>query len=93
MKTLLVIMVFASNAFACEAGCTSYQGTCACDQVPEKAVQTTFPSDEKPPRHPEPAYQRGDITVDMPTSTDSEDAKLDQEKAQAATEGKKAAGL
>jgi len=81
---------------ACPTGCSQYEGNCACDEKTITATVTVQPgvvSDEKPPRHPQPAYERGDVTVDTPPSLAGQDEKQDREKANANFEGKKAAGL
>ncbi len=81
------------DSFGCPAGTTEYQGVCAADLQPEKAVQTFVPSDEKPSRHPQPAWQRGDVIADTPPSQAANDAKMDAERVKADGAGKKAAGL
>lgn len=92
MKTLAVLLI-ASQALACAPGCLPYEGVCACSQPAEKVEQTYKPSDEKPPRDKMPSYQREGIKAEMPSSLASEDAKLDEDKAKAEIQGKKAAGI
>lgn len=96
MGIVIVIMGLAGSAVACPKGTVEYEGVCA--DLPSPEESTLAPavgvvSDEKPPQHPEPAYQRGEVTADMPESQVAEDTKMDQEKAAADAEGKKAAGL
>jgi hypothetical protein len=94
---ILALIVFVGMLLlACPKGTVNYEGVCA--DLPSPDESTLAPavgvvSDEKPSRHPEPAYQRGEVTADMPESQVAEDTKMDQEKAQADIEGKKAAGL
>lgn len=93
MTMVIAVLLVAANAVACQPGCYSYQGICACDQVAEKAVQTFQPSNEKPPKSGMPSYQAENIKAEMPASMAGQDAKLDQEKADADVQGKKLAGL
>lgn len=98
MKLFILVasMSVASMAFACNKGCQEHQGVCVCDAAPvEEAPRVTagVVSDEKPPRHPQPAYERGDVIADMPPNLIAQDAKVDREIKAAVFEGKKAAGL
>lgn len=93
MKTFIVVLFLALPCGACSTGCSPYEGLCACDQRAEQPIQTYKPSDEKPSRHPEPAYQRGEVKALTPPSLVSEDETLDREKADATAQGKKAAGV
>ena len=56
---------------ACDKGCTEYEGNCACDAIPEKAVQTYVPSDEKPPRSGRPSYEAQGIHPDLSPSKET----------------------
>lgn len=81
---------------ACDKGCEEHDGVCACDIPAEKAQSVTdasVVSDEKPARHPEPAWQRGEVKADMPASTAFKDALADEAKARAEAEGKAKAGI
>jgi hypothetical protein len=80
---------------ACGPNQISYEGVCADNPQPEKPTSQDYykPSDELPPKHPEPAWQRGDVIADTPASKASDDAKQDQEKAEADAQGKAAAGI
>src|ERR1700758_3214130 len=83
-----------SQTTACPDGWVEWEGHCAAIPQPEaQSVKEFQPSNEKPPRHPEPPWQRGDVIADMPQSLASQDAKLDQERAEADAQGKKAAGV
>lgn len=91
-----IVVLCTIVAMSCPKGTIDYQGICA--DMPSADTETLAPavgvvSDEKPPRHPEPAYERGEVTVDNLQSKIYEDSKMDQEKAQADADGKKAAGL
>lgn len=97
--TILTVLVFLpSFVLACAKGCTEYEGNCACEP-PSADTQTLAPmpqgvvSDEKPSRHPEPAWQRGEVHADTPPSVAAKDALADEEKAKAEADGKAAAGL
>ncbi len=89
----LLIALLSIPAISCQNGCTEYQGSCACDAVPEKAVQTIQPSDEKPPTDKMPSYQREGIVADMPPSMAVKDLKADQDRDAAELQGKLSAGL
>jgi hypothetical protein len=74
---------------ACDQGCEEHSGVCACSGTPEVAPPV-IPSDEKPPKSGMPSYQAEGIKVDTPKSLISEDAKMDDKKAEQAG---KASGL
>lgn len=93
MKMLIAALLIATPAVACDRGCIDYQGLCACDQVPEKAVYLKSDSTEEPSHHPQPAWQRGDVIADTPPSLAAQDMKLDEERRLATEEGRKRAGL
>jgi hypothetical protein len=65
MKTLLVLLL-ASNVWACPAGTVAYQGLCADDSAPKDTVPVpeVKPSSEHPPSDKMPSYQRADVHVD-----------------------------
>jgi len=95
---MLVVSLFlgASCFAACDKGCSDWEGVCACD-APKATVgepdPSSFASDEKPSKHPEPAYQRGEVhVVDVPNMA-ADDIKQDQERNEADIVGKKAAGI
>lgn len=94
MKTLAILLL-SSVAVACPSGTILYQGMCADVPAPKDTVPVpeVKPSDEKPSHHPEAAWERGEVNAATPPSLVTEDAKLDQQKAQAEEQGKKAAGL
>ena len=89
---ILLTFLLSSNAGACDSGCTPYQGTCACDQKPEPAPSVK-PSDEKPPRSGMPSYQDPSVKATTPSNLTVQDMKWDQERTDADTQGKKAAGI
>lgn len=95
MRVLVIALLMASPVFpSCPNGFTAYgKDVCVQELKPEAAPDVYRVSDEEPPRHPEPAYQRGEVTVDMPTSTAAQDVKMDKERDKADAEGKKAAGI
>lgn len=94
---MLSLMLASVGAVACDKGCSEYEGVCACDIKPAEvaaAVDTSvWVSDEKPSRHPEPAWQRGEVKVIDVPATGGEDAKQDLERQQADRAGKLAAGI
>jgi hypothetical protein len=67
-KIAVLIVLSSSLSFACDKGCEEHEGVCACEAPTEQATQadSAVPSDEKPPRNPIPAYERGDVKADMP---------------------------
>lgn len=93
-KSLIVVLFLSVPAVACPIGTLVYEGVCAADPRPAVvAVDYVKPSDEKPPHHPESAWQRGDVKADMSQSKMADDEKQDQEKIEAEKQGKKAAGI
>lgn len=94
---MMFVIVFTLNAgaIACSSGCFEYSGNCACDAKPEAQAidQSRWMSTEKPSRHPQTAYQRGEVKADMPPSLMVSDMKTDMEKTEAEFQGKVAAGL
>ena len=95
MNAIAFVLAWLALPFllACDKPCEEMGGVCACDETPEVAVQTDFPSAEKPPTDKMPSYQREGIVADMPQSMAAQDAKMDQERDAADKQGKKAAGL
>jgi hypothetical protein len=101
MLTLLVVLLLAAPAVACNKGCAPYQGDldlCVCDQAPERSDNTPTAdplvvSDEKPSRHPESAYLRGEVIAATPPSCAATNDCSDQKEIDAAAQGKKAAGV
>ena len=94
MKSLIIVsLLMTAPLYAeCPKGTTEYEGVCAADLPSEKAPAVQ-PSDEKPSKHPEPAWERGEVHADMPVSLIDQDRKMDEIQNQAIEDGKKAAGL
>lgn len=93
---LIAILLIASNALAvCPKGFEEHEGVCASlqGQVQEGSMDASVASDEKPSKHPEPAWQRGEVNIVNVPNCAAEDIKADQERAQADKEGKLAAGI
>lgn len=72
MKTAIVSILLFVASFAvasCPKGSEEYGGRCA--EMPSPSESTLAPmvstNNEKPPRHPEPAWQRGEVKADMGT--------------------------
>lgn len=85
----ITFLLLASQTIACPTGTISYEGICASDLAPSQADPTiidsaTKPSDEKPPRNPIPAYERGDVkaNIDIRPSTGeaAQDYKSEKEQ-------------
>lgn len=95
MKSLVIVALLSSVAVAapCPSNCTEWEGNCACDVAPFKAESVNVASDEKPRKEQQRQWETGEIKADMPVSLIHADAKLDADKVQADSEGKKAAGL
>ncbi len=79
MKTLVILLALSVPALACPKGSIEYNGNCAADLAPEKAVQTLVPSDEKPPRSGKAPYEALGIHVDMPSSVKSTETKSEDQ--------------
>lgn len=96
MWMLIVVLLAVPAAAACPDGYEDMKnGTCASMQASSDPVKDApyQASDEKPPEDKMPSYQREGIHADMPASTAAQDALRDEERMNADTEGKKAAGL
>lgn len=96
MIPLLIVALLAGPVLAaCTKNCEDHYGVCACDQPPTEFTVTPNykPSDEKPSKHPQPAWERGEVKADMPSSLQAQDAKQDQDQVDAIHSGKHAAGL
>jgi hypothetical protein len=94
---LVLILILSLNVFSCPAGTIQGPGYCAAEPSPTQETHAELSpyivSDEKPSRHPEPAYQRGEVNAVTPPSLAAQDAKEDQERAEAEAQGKKTAGI
>ena len=92
---LLPFMLLVEAVAKCGKDCESHSGVCACFGTPEqaKSADEVQPSDERPSRHPEPAWQRGEVVA----STGQEERNLayqhDKAIDDANAEGKRKAGL
>ena len=69
MRTLILCSFLSSVAFAkCPRGTEEFGGNCASMPSPEEntlAPAIGIVNDEKPSRHPEPAYLRGEVHADI----------------------------
>jgi hypothetical protein len=96
MKSLIAVLLLVpavSFAKKCPSGTEPYKGECVSSDATPYGADPVKPSEEKVPEEKMPSWQRPDVTVvNAPNMADA-DAKLDQEKAQADHDGKKAAGL
>lgn len=98
MKTLLAVAVLFVSGVAvasCPKGTIEFSGGCA--EMPSPSESTLAPmvatSNEKPSRHPEAAWQRGEVNAVNPPSLAAQDAKMDQDNAAAVAEGRAKAGI
>lgn len=76
-------------AVVCPTGYSEWKNGCTADLKPESAVSVK-PSDEKPTRHPQPAWQRGEVKVIEIRSftTEAEEADAQVKFAQLHSTGK-----
>ena len=95
MKLITVLLFVSSLAVAaCPPHTVEYNGGCYVDLPAEKdTTPSVQPLDEKPPSDKMPSYQRVGINALTPPSLAAQDARDDEEKSQADTQGKKSAGL
>lgn len=91
MIALLVVPVV-TVCSACPKNASEWNGGCVYDLEPNTAPPVV-PSDEKPSGHPQPAYQRGEVTIVDAPNCAKEDERMDQEKIEATKQGRKAAGI
>jgi hypothetical protein len=94
MWIVIVLLMIVPVLADCPKGTTPYkEGVCTADIQPETdTTPEVKPSNEKPPRNPQPAYERNDVhIVDIkPESTvDDEIAAAKAEDARLAGSGKK----
>ncbi len=87
-----IVMMSVVYVMACPKGSYEYRGSCEYDIRPEIA-QPVQPSAEKPPSEKMPSWQRAGVVIATVSSMADVDNKLDQDKRDAETDGKKAAGL
>lgn len=93
-KMLISLMLLSTPLWSCDPGCEEHNGVCACEAPTDKTqIDYVQPSDEQPSRHPEPAWQRGEVVADMPMSEAAHDILMNEARDKADAEGKRAAGL
>lgn len=96
VKGIVVILLFVSSlAMACPKGTEPWEGGCASMPSPDESALAPVVaiSTEKAPSDKMPSYERAGVKAAMPPSCASQDAKADQEKADADKQGKHAAGV
>lgn len=98
MKILIVVVFLASPSFAelkCPKRSFDWRGTCTADIQPEKIPASAMvqPSDEEPPRNPQPEWETGKVKVIDAPNLLFEDQEWDRSRAEADRQGKEAAGL
>jgi hypothetical protein len=86
---MLLILLSAVPAMACDKNCEPHGDVCACEQAPDYGP-TVKPSDERPPNH---GGVKEPVMVDMPQNLSDQDRLQDKEIINADAEGKKAAGI
>ena len=77
---------------SCPDGCYPFKDTCACDIQPEISTPVK-PSDDVAPQTGMPSYQAPGTILFAPRDLTDEDKKDDQDNADAATQGKRDAGI
>lgn len=63
-QTVVMLLGAVAVSWACPKDSVEYEGTCAAMPAPAEVPQGDNPacvSDEKPSRHPEPAWERGEV--------------------------------
>lgn len=90
---LILTLLLSSPAVACDNGCEPYENVCACRGSTNEGVPVIYTTDEKPPRHPEPAWERMEVKAALPPSCAVTNNCSDQQAIDAAAEGKRKAGL
>ena len=93
MRTLLLILMLQAVSYgACREGYvpTDVDGVC---QASVTKTNEAWVSDEKPSFHPQPAYQRGEVTIIDAPNLEAQDRKEDEDRKKADAEGKARAGL
>lgn len=95
MKLIMPLLLISSFAVACPKGTVEFNGNCASMPSPEESTLAPMipTSNEKPSRHPESAWERGEVHAETPPSCASTNDCSDQKAIDAAKAGKKAAGL
>lgn len=93
MKTLILMFIASLASATCPAGTVADSGACRYLNEASAEDNAKWVSDEKPPKHPEPAWQRGEVKAIAAPSALAEDLRSDEEKANADREGKMAAGV
>lgn len=87
LKAIAVLLccVSGSQAVVCPTGYSEWKNGCAADLKPE-STPSVKPSDELPSRHPQPAWQRGEVKVieirSFATQAEETDAQIKFAQAQ-----------
>jgi len=95
MKTSTAILMFvasATSAITCPSNCTEWKGNCACE-AKQEAIPSVKPSDELPRKEQQLCWQTGECSVVNVPNLAAEDLAMDKAKADADSEGKRAAGI
>lgn len=95
MKIAIALLFVSSLSMACPKGSEEFNGNCAEMPSPSESALTPMirPSDEKPSRHPESAWERGEVKADMPASCAATRKCSDDIAINAQAQGKKAARI
>ena len=91
MKPFILIVLLQGSAVACDNGWNHDPETGVCMESTGGSDKPYVPSDEKPPRNPIPAWQRGDVHAAGAPDQFSKDAAWDKSIKDADHAGKKAA--
>lgn len=94
MKIAILVVMLQATAFsACKEGYVPTDVEGVCQKADTRQTNPDWIIDEKPSFHPQPAYQRGEVTIVDAPNLEAQDRKDDLEKEQANKEGRKKAGL
>lgn len=94
MKNIILLTLTWTVLAECPKGYQQYKDACEDMRSPDTGPSVPTPtSDEKPSRHPEPAWQRGEVNAETPPSCAYTNNCSDQKAIDAAKQGKKAAGI
>jgi hypothetical protein len=94
MKLLpVVLLLMPLSAVACQKGYVPSDTPGVCVEQSAEQTNPQWVSSEAPPSDKMPSYQREGITIINAPSMAEADAKMDREKAEADSEGKRNAGI
>lgn len=82
-KIVVVVLCCASWSWACPKNSVEWKGGCAMmpAALGQEIDNSRWASDEKPAHHPQPAWERGEVTAQMPPSQTYDETTGGTEKA------------